>query len=92
MQSLARISAALSVRWFQYRTSSDVADSGGRTVVGLVAFHKTPSVYVNDLAPIAILTSQHIEAADHLTKTIADLRSPYLFLFCQTGDEAAGIE
>ena len=60
-----------------------------RTIVGLVSFHEAPAIDVNHEARLTILTSQHVEAADHLAETFADLCCPRLFLLAEMRDEAA---
>ena len=61
-----------------------------QTVVGLVAFHETPAVYVDDLAGPSIVAPKHVEATYGLPKTLADARGPFLFLFAQMGNESTG--
>lgn len=50
------------------------------TVVRLVAFDKTPTIDVNYLASLAVVASQHVEAAYSLPKALANACSPH-FLF-----------
>lgn len=58
-----------------------------QTVIGLVAFDKTPTVDVNDLASLPALAPQHVKATNVLTKCLADLGSIGFLPFAEMGDE-----
>lgn len=51
-----------------------------RTIIAFIAFDETPSINVNDLAPEAIITTEHVKATDPLSKPFADLVCPRFFL------------
>jgi hypothetical protein len=58
------------------------------TVVRLIAFHKTPSIYINDLTLVPIITSQQIKATNSLAEPVTYTIRPLPLLLVQTGDEA----
>jgi hypothetical protein len=66
---------------------AEVHTKDRRTVVGFVSLHEAPAIDVYNLAPPSIVAAEHVEAADHLAKTITNFGSPQLLLVCQMGDE-----
>ncbi len=57
------------------------------TVVGVVALDEAPAVDVYDLTPLAAFAAEHVKAADHLPKAVANACGPRLLLVAEIGDE-----
>lgn len=47
-----------------------------RTVIGVVALHETPAIYIDHLTPCAIITAEHVKAAYSLAESFAYLSRP----------------
>jgi hypothetical protein len=71
-----------------YPASKRRALSNILTIIGVIALNETPAVDINHLTLSAVVTAQHVIAADSLAKCVADFCRPGLLLVIQVSDKS----